>query len=313
MDTGLAFFVYKRPRHTARVIDTIAKNDFKHIYIFQDGLRNMSDRGEWEDVGCLVEEFRKKTEAHVEIHISEINKGLADSIISGIEYVLHRHRTVIALEDDVILSKDYSRYADICFEKYDEVFRVMSICGAGATDSVLGDEEYMKTYPFDVYFTHTGTSVAFGTWRDRWVYYKRGTEYAASILGDPSKCNMIKKNGGAWLIDLLRICMKSPQKIDTWATFWAVTEVLAGGVSVIPVKALARDTGRDGSGTNTRVRTTSFDTQLHDMSIDLRLPSDADIFVDPYLVDRQDIAITSRSYLIDLKFWLLKMKRRLGI
>jgi hypothetical protein len=294
------------------VMNTIAKNDFKYIYIFQDGLRNELDREDWEEVGYLVEEFSKKTEAHVEIHISEVNKGLADSIVSGIEYVLHRHRAVIALEDDVILSKDYSRYADMCFEKYDEVSRVMSICGAGTTDLVVCDEEYMRAYPFDVYFTHMGSSVAFGTWRDRWGHYKRGAEYAISILDDPSKCETIKKSGGEWLIDLLQTFMKTPEKIDTWATFWAVTEVLIGGVSVIPVKALAKDIGRDGSGTNTREQTTRFDTKLYDIPMDLRLPSEDDIFVDPYLVARQNIAITSRAGLIDLKLWLLKMKRRLG-
>lgn len=313
MDTGLAFFVYKRPRHTATVTNTIAKNDFKHIYIFQDGLRNESDRADWEQVSCIVEEFSKNTSAQVEIHTSKVNKGLADSIVSGIEYVLQRHRTVIALEDDVILSKDYSRYADRCFEKYDGVPRVMSICGAGASDVVVDDIEHMSDYPFDVYFTHTGTSVAFGTWRDRWAHYKRGTEYATAVLADPLKLHAVREQGGEWLINLLKAVTQKPDKIDTWATFWAVTEALAGGVSVIPVKALARDIGRDGSGTNTQDRTTIYDTQLHDMPEAMRLPSEEDIFVDPYLVARQDIAITSRANLIDLKLWLLKMKRRLGI
>lgn len=313
MDTGLAFFVYKRPQHTAMVMESIAKNYFEHIYIFQDGLRNESDRGEWEQVCCLVENFQKNTKTHVEIHISKVNKGLADSIVSGIEYVLRRHKTVIALEDDVILSKDYSRFAAMCFEKYDEVPHVMSICGGGGMDVVVSDEEYMSSYPFDVYFTHMGSSVAFGTWRDRWVHYKRGTEYAESILSNPSKCDMIKKSGGAWLLDLLKAFMNTPDKIDTWATFWGVTEILAGGVSIIPVKALARDIGRDGSGTNTRERTTVFDTQLHDMPEEIRWPSKEDIFVDPYLVARQEIAITSRVDLIELKLWFLKMKKRLGV
>jgi hypothetical protein len=313
MDIGLALFVYKRPQHTYKVMQSIVRNSFDRIYIFQDGLRNESDREDWEQVSCLIERFRKNTRGYVEIHISEVNKGLADSIVFGIEYVLQRHRTVIALEDDVVLSKDYRRFANMSFEKYEDVSRVMSICGAGACDAVVSDEEYMLSYPFDVYFTHTGSSVAFGTWRDRWKCYKRGREYAASILRDPLKCNRIKDYGGEWLVNLLKSVTQTPDKIDTWATFWAVAEILEDGVSVIPVKALARDIGRDGSGTNTRERTTKFDVQLHDMPLDFHLPSNEDIFVDPYLVARQNIAITSRAGFVDLKLWLLKMKKRLGI
>lgn len=310
MDTGLAFFVYKRPEHTQAVINSIVQNTFKHIYIFQDGLRDEKDRNAWEEVSRIVSQLKNIPEAHVELFISKTNKGLADSIVSGIEYVLSRHETVIALEDDVVMSKDYHRFANICFERYREVPRVMSICGAGATDLVVDDGDYMAAYPYDVYFTYCGSSVAFGTWRDRWRYYKRGKEYAQSILSDPAKCDTIKKRGGAWMLGLLRTVVNHPKNIDTWATFWGVTEILTGGVSVIPVKALAQDVGRDGSGTNTKDRTTRYDTILHDMPEELRLPSAEEIFVDPYLVARQDIAINSRPSLVGLKLWILKMKRR---
>ena len=34
MDIGLAFFVYTRPKHTAKVVETIKKNKFKNSYTF---------------------------------------------------------------------------------------------------------------------------------------------------------------------------------------------------------------------------------------------------------------------------------------
>ena len=54
MDTGLAFFVYKRPEHTQAVINSIVQNTFKHIYIFQDGLRDEKDRNAWEEVSPIA-------------------------------------------------------------------------------------------------------------------------------------------------------------------------------------------------------------------------------------------------------------------
>ena len=68
MTTGLALFVYKRPEHTRKVIESIRKNNFHKIYVFQDGLRDEKDRKKWEEVSKLIKSI---TFAETEIHISE--------------------------------------------------------------------------------------------------------------------------------------------------------------------------------------------------------------------------------------------------
>jgi len=39
-DIGLALFAYCRPELLRRVIESIRNNNFKKLYIFQDGLKN---------------------------------------------------------------------------------------------------------------------------------------------------------------------------------------------------------------------------------------------------------------------------------
>jgi len=51
---GLALFVYIRPEHTRKVMESIKRNGFDKIYIFQDGLRKEEDRENWEKVSALV-------------------------------------------------------------------------------------------------------------------------------------------------------------------------------------------------------------------------------------------------------------------
>ena len=51
---GLALFVYIRPEHAKRVIESIKRNHFEKIYVFQDGLKNEMDREGWEKVSELI-------------------------------------------------------------------------------------------------------------------------------------------------------------------------------------------------------------------------------------------------------------------
>ena len=279
MDIGLAFFVYTRPKHTAKVVETIKKNKFKNIYVFQDGLKKESQRENWEEVSRIIETLREDSSVNVEVHKSDKNKGLARSIIFGVSYVFERHEAVIALEDDVVLSKDYCDYANRCFDLYKDDQRVMSICGSGISDAVVADKEYMDGYPYDVYFSPRMSSVAFGTWRDRWAKFQYGKEYAKKILTDFRLCNKITRNAGKDLLFMLDCVVSNPDNIDTWATFWCVMQAVADGVTVVPVKALAKDIGRDGTGTNTKEETDRFKTTLHDLDFMPKLPVKDDVIV----------------------------------
>lgn len=153
---GLALFVYKRPKETKQVIDSIERNHFEKIYVFQDGLKDEADRENWESVSELV---KKISFAETEIHISKKNKGLANSIIDGMNYVFERHEMAIALEDDIVLSYAYKDLAETLFEKYGENKKVMAICGGGVGTVIP------EGYEYDIYFNYRMSSVAFGTWR----------------------------------------------------------------------------------------------------------------------------------------------------
>ena len=96
-----------------------------------------------------------------EIHISQTNKGLANSIVSGMDYVFERHETAIALEDDVVLADDYKHFMETCFETYKDNDEVTSVCGAGMGTLIPDD------YPHDVYFCHRMSSAISNTHRIR--------------------------------------------------------------------------------------------------------------------------------------------------
>ncbi len=247
---GLALFVYIRSEHAKRVIESIKRNHFEKIYVFQDGLKNEMDREGWEKVSELIKGIDF---AETEIHIDRKNKGLANSIVMGMDYVFKRHEVAIALEDDVVLADGFKDLAEVLFKKYAENKRIMSICGAGS--GVIVPKDYM----YDVYFSYRMSSVAFGTWKDRWDGFERNPAMLREIYSDSDKKEMLKNAGN----DTEKMLFASLQrKNDTWATYWELYQINCLGYHVIPVKGYAVDIGRDGSGTNTVAKISRYDIEL---------------------------------------------------
>ncbi len=245
---GLAFFVYKRPECTAKVIESIKKNHFEKIYIFQDGLKDEKDRKDWDRVSELIKAINF---TETEIHISEQNKGLANSIIAGMDYVFKKHNTAIALEDDALLGERYKDFMTACFEKYKDDMRVMSISGGNFIN-------VPKDYPYDICYLYRMCSLGFGTWRDRWAGFERDPRILTEILSDPEKSQMLNMAGEFKHYVTLSIL----KKIDTWATYWALYQINSKAYHIAPKEIQAVDIGRTGNGTNSKSATYRFNTVM---------------------------------------------------
>lgn len=270
MDIGLAFFVYRRPEHTRKVLESVKENGFKKIYIFQDGLKDEKNREEWEEVSRIVKNIDF---TEVELHISEHNKGLANSVVDGINYVIARHEAVIALEDDVVLGNGYLDFMDACFEKYKENPQVMCVCGASVGDYVTNG---IKSQ-YDVFFSYRMCSRAWGTWKDRWSLFHRDINYVKDFLKDDELSENVARIAGRDVIWMARALVNHPEGIDTWATYWGIIQAVRNGVEVTPFRALARDIGHDGSGTNSLGTTDRYDTVIHRNHEKLNLPDIVDV------------------------------------
>ncbi len=278
---GLALFVYIRPEHTRKVIESIRRNDFKKIYIFQDGIKNEKDRNDWEKVSELIKGINF---TETEIHISVENKGLANSIIEGMNYVFEKHETAIALEDDVVLADGFKRLAETLFVKYKDNKRVMSICGGGY--GVVIPEEYK----YDIYFSYRMSSVAFGTWRDRWIGFERNPMMLREIYTNPCKKAMLEAAGG----DIEKMMVASLKgSSDTWATYWAMYQINQLGFHIIPTKGYAVDIGREGSGTNSKSKIVRYDIELDGIDkVNYKLPDNI-IINDDIMQDTKDLVSVS--------------------
>ena len=99
------------------------------LYVFVDGPRE-GKVGEKEKVD-EVRKYVKSIKGFNTIHFtfSENNKGLANSIISGVSEIVNEYGRVIVIEDDLVLMPNFLNYINQGLDYYENNQQVMSICG----------------------------------------------------------------------------------------------------------------------------------------------------------------------------------------
>ncbi len=239
LNIATLLFTYNRSWHTEQVLNSLKYNTVlpQKLFVFQDGLRQDEDACEWNKVNSLIYGIDW---CETEIIVSEYNKGLADSIISGINYVFKEYDAIIVLEDDCVPSADFLNFMYQCLEKYQDMTKIYSVSGyAWPIELPEGDE--------DIYFCGRISSWGWGTWKNRWEMYQKDYTLLKQIKHDPDLSNEL----AVWGADLGEILIGNINgEINSWAIFWALLVIRNRGVCINPYLSLIRNIGHDGTGVN---------------------------------------------------------------
>jgi len=117
LNTALApivLFVYNRPEHTKKTLEALSNNTLaaeSSLFIFCDGVADSASDENRKNNELVKEVIASKAWCgRVEIITSTLNKGLANSVISGVSQIIKEFGKVIVLEDDLITSTTFLEY-----------------------------------------------------------------------------------------------------------------------------------------------------------------------------------------------------------
>lgn len=237
----ILLFTYNRPVHTRRIIESLQLNPLaaeSHLTIYSDHWKTTTDR-------ALVEEVRRILSAGITgfasvtiIEQSE-NKGLAQSIISGVSKTLEEHDRVIVLEDDLVVAPYFLRFMNDALETYKDEPRVGHIQACDFTqDSSLPDTFLIKW---------TG-SWGWATWRRAWQHFNPDGKALLAELKERKLTRVFDFNGNYGFTRMLRRQIEG--KNNSWAIRWNASLFLKDILSLNVGKSLVQNEGFDGSGTN---------------------------------------------------------------
>jgi hypothetical protein len=245
LNTPVAFLIFNRPEHTARVWGEICKAQPSKLLIVGDGARE--DRpGEAELVRRTREVISKVDwECEVLTNLSETNLGCRRRVSSGIKWIFDTVEEAIILEDDCLPSPTFFTFCTELLEKYRNDQRIGMISG----DNFLGGRARSdKSY----YFTRHTHIWGWASWRRAMRHY------------DPDLKLWPAAREGGWLYDILgrnedfvrywtdQFDRVYHGEIDTWDYQLTLSLWLAGCINIQPNLNLISNIGFGPEATHTK-------------------------------------------------------------
>tara|TARA_B100000787_G_scaffold146019_1_gene116480 strand:+ start:12327 stop:13229 length:903 start_codon:yes stop_codon:yes gene_type:complete len=251
----ICLFTYNRLEETKKTVKALEDNFLakeSDLFIYSDGPKNESDL----DKVLQVRSFLKSIEGFKTIVLikSETNKGLANSIISGVSEVIKIHKKVIVLEDDLITSPNFLNFMNQSVLYYVNDPKVFSI--SGYTMDVRG----LDTLEQDFYFGCRASSWGWATWSNRWESVDWEVSKYKNFISN--KKAILKFNiGGSDMTRMLKSQMIG--KIDSWAIRFCFQQYIDNMVCVFPKISKVQSIGFSKDATHT-VGAKKFLTKLDD-------------------------------------------------
>jgi len=267
----ILLFVYNRPEHTKLLIESLKLNpDAKKsiLYIFSDAPKSQSASRNVEN----VREFISGITGFKEIIISraETNKGLANSIITGVTKVLKAHKKVIVLEDDLILSPNFLKYMNEALGKYESKENIFSVSGYCPPAS------FPKTFKEEVFLYPRVSSWGWATWENRWLLAdwnitdfegfrkSKSQQKAFNTAGEDRTPMLVKQQFGY---------------INSWAIRFDYAGFKQNKMTLYPRISKTANNGADGSGEHVGA-TSRFNVELDNKNTFSSLPENPKEYIE---------------------------------
>lgn len=251
----VVLFCYKKLDTLEKTIAQLLKNKLSgntDLFIYSDGAKDESSREAVEQVRSFLKTiggFQSVT-----IIESPVNKGLANSIIGGVNDMLEKYEAVIVLEDDLLSSENFLQFMNAALHFYQRESQVFSISGYSLPLKLE------KEYGYDVYFTRRASSWGWATWRDRWQNIDwKVTDYPEFARNRKAQRKFNRM--GSDLSGMLKKQMEG--KINSWAIRWCYHQYKYQLYSVFPVVSRIQNIGFDDRSThNQKAQFSRFSTIL---------------------------------------------------
>ncbi|WP_020601234.1 hypothetical protein [Spirosoma panaciterrae] len=244
----IILFVYNRPWHTEQTLRALQQNDLageSTLYIYADGPKANADEENLksiEDVRAII--HAKQWCKNVVVIESDQNKGLAESIKSGVTEVIQKHQKAIVMEDDLISSPAFLTYMNNALDFYEDRKSVFSISGYCLPPTKM---PFPVDYTYDVFVSLRNSSWGWATWVDRW----NQVDWEVKSYAEMQNNKFIQEafnRGGDDVYEMLHLQQEG--KLNIWSIQFTLAHFANHAISIVPTKSFINNIGLDGSGEN---------------------------------------------------------------
>lgn len=221
------------------------------LYVYSDGPKGEADRQKVGEVRAYLAQITGFRQVH--IMEAEKNKGLANSVIEGVSFVLDKYRKVIVLEDDMLSTTDFLTFMNQALQTYETRQDIFSV--TGYTPPIA----FPANYRHDVYLVPRASSWGWGTWAHKWAKADWQVKDFHDLKNDPFRRKAFTLGGE----DLWPMLFKQQKGIiDSWAIRWTYSQFQNNAYGLYPVHSKIKNIGTDGSGTNFTFKSAEYGSEM---------------------------------------------------
>jgi len=243
----IVLFAYKRPDHLDQTLLALSKAfgaTESEMTIFCDGPRGAEDCDAVSEVRAIARRWAEtKSFKRVSVVERSHNLGLSQSVITGVSEMLTESETVIVLEDDLIVSRDFLRFMNDALQIYRDDETVVSIHGF----TMKVDVDLPQTF-----FIRGADCWGWATWRRGWDFFEADAESLLERLDASDRQEDFDFEGSFPYRGMLQDQVSGA--VDSWAIRWYASAYLAKKLTLYPGESLVRNIGQEGSGTHSVIR-----------------------------------------------------------
>jgi hypothetical protein len=239
----IVLFIYKRPAHLEATLKSLLRCEGfadSKVIVFADGPKGQQDLI---DVTAARQIAQEQLGLRAEYCFYDTNRGLAASIINGIDNVIGRFGRAIIVEDDLEVAPNFLLYMNAALDRYEERAEVFQI----AAHMFDAPEFRVRTSALFLPFT---TTWGWATWRRAWDRFDPSAVGWEALLSDRALRTRFNLGGAYNYSAMLERQMAGVE--DSWGIRWYWSVFRSGGVACFPPISFVRNTGLDGSGTHGR-------------------------------------------------------------
>ena len=238
----IILFCYNRLEHLKKTVNSLKRNKlskFSKLIIFSDGPKNKLDELKVKN----LRKYLRKIEGFKSIDIKEQlnNKGLAQSIIDGLNDIFSKYSSAIILEDDLILSNNFLKYMNETLKLYRNERKVISI------HAYSYPIKYKKNDPH-YFFLRGADCWGWATWSRAWKLFNKNGKILKKKLIEKQLVKQFNFNNSFNYMKMLEDQIKG--KNNSWAIRWYASAFLMNKLTLYPKNSFVKNIGMDGSGTH---------------------------------------------------------------
>lgn len=240
----IVVFAYNRPELLLQTLQSLKRcrlASVSDLYIFIDGPRNETDIQKVNavrEIASHINGFKSVT-----CKASDVNKGLANSVITGVTEIINKFGKVIVVEDDLYVSTGFLEFMNFMLEKYENDERIFQVSGYGVKINLP------KDYTYDYYINIRAHSWTWGTWKDRWETIDWQVKDFPQLLHDKKKQRSFNR-GGSDLFGMLKGYMT--HKNNSWYIRFTYAMFCQNKYAIMPVRSLVLNNGFGKESTHCR-------------------------------------------------------------